>query len=388
MLGLRPLLTAFGGLLFFASSPMLIRKFHHVEASTVRSKQAPFSKASSEGEKRRCQHHLVVHIGPHKTGSSAVQTFLVKKRKFLRKSFGISTGTFAGAKSPSLLRYALREVTLDSKHSIKVQKRRKHEAESILRDINSRLGKQDIVLSSEAFSQWSSGHWDRLKSRLADSGRCMRLVMVHRRESDQMVSQFTQWEKFHKSPASFGYFLLQHSKHFTPDYQVMMWNRAVAAAPAGVVGVSYEYLKESHYSFAAFLICNATLRREGPSWKLCVASITREERTFSAVQNVSPLLVVMDVVRLAQGLQHQNGCKTQTFRELQKRKAVPRVAKQMPMVCGNFDAQFKHGEDAWFNLSSAARPRVRSQSDATCLLDESSLNKTHWELIRTLACEA
>eukprot|EP00438_Fugacium_kawagutii_P035845 Skav200297 [mRNA] locus=scaffold2127:635085:635312:- [translate_table: standard] len=54
----------------------------------------------------------------------------------------------------------------------------------------------------------------------------------------------------------------------------------------------------------------------------------------------------------------------------------------MPTACGNLDAQFRRGEDAWFNKSAAARPNAASRF--TCLVDESSLTKFHWELIREL----
>eukprot|EP00438_Fugacium_kawagutii_P026045 Skav215417 [mRNA] locus=scaffold356:440717:448767:- [translate_table: standard] len=379
MLGLR--LAACGlvtsGLTFFSlvpCSPKLQWKIHHVQARAVtRTQQAavtslPALAKASKGQKRKCKHHLVMHIGPHKTGSSAVQTFLLEKRSFLAESFGIFTGTFLYPKDPNKLGSALREVRSNSMMSIKVQKRLKSIAEKILQDVNSRLGKQDIVLSSETLSLWD-WQWETLKSRLADSGRCMRLVMVHRRESDQMVSQFAQWEKYSAVPVSFGSFLLydgpeglqfnSNSEYFTPDYQVRMWKRASAAA--GAVGVSYEYLKESNFSFAAFLICNATLGREGPSWKKCVASIMREESTFDSRTNVSPLPIVLDLVRLAQGFQLQNGCTTTNINKTSEE--VKQVAEQMPTACGTFDAQFKRGEDAWFNLSFAARPRIRAQNE-------------------------
>eukprot|EP00438_Fugacium_kawagutii_P014646 Skav218863 [mRNA] locus=scaffold2417:125648:126784:+ [translate_table: standard] len=329
------------------------------------------AKTSSEGEKKSCKHHFVVHIGPPKSGSTAVQEFLFQKGAWLQESFGIFTGNLKLAKAP----FAIIRVVQGNKDKGVV-----HRAEKILEDVNSRLGKQDVVLSSEHFVRFQSSHWEKFKARLADSGRCMRMVMVHRRESDRTFSQWNQRNKMKKFPDSFGLSYLRYSdSKFNPDYNIRLWHSLSSAAPAGVVGVSYEYLKESNYSFAAFLICNATLHREGTSWKQCVASIAREEDSFRSVTNVSPPPAAIDVVRLAYSLQSQGGRRCSS--RLKISSSVKQVALQMPTTCGNIDAQYKHVEDEWFKKSSALRP-VRTPSKDTCFVDESRLNRSHWKLIK------
>eukprot|EP00438_Fugacium_kawagutii_P010010 Skav223137 [mRNA] locus=scaffold470:155804:156346:+ [translate_table: standard] len=158
-----------------------------------------------------------------------------------------------------------------------------------------------------------------------------------------------------------------------------MWDTISAAAPAGAVGVSYEFLKENNRSFAGFLICNATLRLEGASWKERVASITQEERSIDSWRNVSPLHTALDVVRLANSLRHQGGlnCTIDPWSQ-----NVEEVAMQMPVVCGTFDAFFERGEDAWFRKTSAARPVTPSTK--SCFVNEPKLTNVHWKLIRNI----
>lgn len=324
-------------------------------------------------EQKQCHYNLVVHIGPPKTGTTAVQAFLQAKKSWLEESFGIfSAGMSRDPKDPyQLPLFLLKKPNANS--SI---------ANEILQEINARLGKQDIILSSEAFTMLAPEHWENFKSRLTDSGRCLRLVMVHRRESDQLFSQWNQLNRAKHPPLMFGHFFLRVSEKFSTDYSPRLWKTASAAANAGVVGVSYEYLEETHCSFAVFLICNATLGREGISWRQCAEAIKSQIHGQEELQNTSPPAAALDVLRLAYGLHRQvyddHSC---LFNLNVRDAAIARVAQQMPTICGTFDAQFQLGEDEWFKQSGAARPT--SKSKTTCLVDESKLTTSHWKLIKT-----
>lgn len=131
-----------------ACSPKVRREIHHVRARTVNSAsiQAPaetssegkkksskqaFAKTSSEGKKNSCKYHFVVHIGPPKSGSTAVQEFLFHRGAWIEESFGIFTGNLKLAKAP----FAIIRVVQGNKEEGVVGR-----AEKILEDINSRLG--------------------------------------------------------------------------------------------------------------------------------------------------------------------------------------------------------------------------------------------------------
>ena len=106
---------------------------------------------------------------------------------------------------------------------------------------------------------------------------------------------------FRGIPQSFATYL---SKVFdaTPDKigetdkQLKLLDILEAHFPENVVAASYDYLKETNCSVAAYLICNASLRMTGQLWKECRDSINARS---TAVRNLSPPHAAIDVVVLA-----------------------------------------------------------------------------------------
>lgn len=310
-----------------------------------------------------------MHIG---TGAMAVESFLHTEKAWIERSFGIFVAGMPRNKPESA-----GKILLDPKSAT---------AKKILEEINSRLGKQDIILSSDDFLYWEPEHWKMFKSHLADSGLCLRLLMVHRRGSDHMFSQWYEENRIRTSPQSFGIWFLKNSPRFSTDYQLKIWNTASAASGAGALGVSYEYLDQQRGGLAAFLICNATLR-EGASWRQCAESIESQMKGHTEhVSTSSP--AVLDVYRLAYGIHRQvsgDDDETCTFDQTAEANGATlvKVAQQVPLRCGTFDEQFQLEEDEWFKQTGAKRPAKRSKT-TTCLVEEAKLKTQDWNLIKQI----
>ena len=135
---------------------------------------------------------LMVHVGPQKTGTTAIQDFLDQNADWLRTQ-GLSVG-FHGfphanclhhCQATALYLHCKRQVDMASQGVVKQQ----NDTFSFLQ---SKLNSSKlVVLSSEAFTKFDHGTWRCFKAQVgADT--CLSAVVFHRNAADWVASQWSQ----------------------------------------------------------------------------------------------------------------------------------------------------------------------------------------------------
>ena len=148
------------------------------------------------------------------------------------------------------------------------------EISQLVDEINLRLGKQHIALSSEQFSLFRPQDWAEFKLLWKDSGRCMLTFVLHRRTSARLVSVWKEIYKFRPDPVPIGQFLLSmipqlHNldENGHSDEQLKILYNAMLASNQGVVAAQYEYWQKTNVSFVAFLMqCDPGRLPHGRAW--------------------------------------------------------------------------------------------------------------------------
>lgn len=148
---------------------------------------------------------------------------------------------------------------------------------------------------------------------------------------------------------------------------------------------------------ATFVICNASLRMTGQSWKECRESV---DSRSTATRNLSPPRAAIDVVVLARtayemkrALRQNSEAPCKPWPAVNKRThhvpkgtlissspAVLAAAKQLPLRCENMDAAFRKATNEWFARTKAKRPR-KAPSKPMCRVDVDNLDAEHWRVI-------
>ena len=316
---------------------------------------------------------LIIHVGPPKTGTTALQNFLGTQASWLQEEFGVTVG-FQGADKEACVIIANTILTKYGKRSDPVTETTRKHMEAAVNFTNSKLQEAPlVVISSEGFSLFGVDEWKYLFSLLSAKNTCVSAVVAHRRTTSWIASWWVERSKRNSNPVSWASFLEDYAGGRIPDDRgdtdphLQLLNVLHTVFLGAVDGVSYEYLREANSSMAAFVVCNATLRRTGQSWTECRDAVNN--RSAKAVFNKSPLYAAVDVTRLArafyQARQTLNSCSTAwpSFRWGGNRALIPimpmvsRVAEQLPLTCGTFDGLFLQGTDEWFVRTGALRPK-------------------------------
>ncbi|OLQ04648.1 hypothetical protein AK812_SmicGene12254 [Symbiodinium microadriaticum] len=347
---------------------------------------------------------LILHVGPGKTGTSALQDFLVQKATWLEEEWGIGVG-FRQSKAAA---YDLAIPLCEENRVEKDKCEPKQDAEKVTESvqyIKSKLQKRSlVVVSSEEFARptFTSTSWQCFKS-LVGSGACFSVVVVHRNAAAWMASVWAETSKLHSAPRSFESFTALFAGQRGADLQgdsdpqLQILNKLNEEFPGRVDAVSYDYLEEVDSSLSAFFICNATLRLTGEPWHRCKESVPSLKTV-----NKSPLHAAIDVVRLARiyytarraVLNGTGPCQPWPVVDLRKRgihsnpsgvliaynnPAVAELAKQLPQKCETLDGLFESETQTWFARTGAQRPR--SGSKPVCTVDITAMTPEHWQLL-------
>ena len=364
--------------------------------------QPPLKGGVARAARAACQGpRLIIHVGPPKTGTSALQNFLGTQAPWLQEEFGVTVG-FQRADKEACVIIANSILTKYGKRSDRVTETSSKRMEAAVNFTNSKLQEAPlVVISSEGFSLFGVDEWTYLFSLLKTSNTCVSAVVAHRGTTSWIASWWVEQSKRNSNPISWGSFLQDYAggripdDHGDTDPHLQLLNVLHAVFLGAVDGVSYEYLREANSSMAAFFVCNATLRRTGQSWTECRDAVNR--RSAKAVYNKSPMHAAVDVTRLArtfyQARQTLNRCSTAwpSFRWGGNRALIPlmpqvsRVAEQLPLTCGTFDGLFLRGTDEWFVRTGAIRPKSGFQN--VCTVDEAKLGPQHWQMIGALVPE-
>jgi len=352
---------------------------------------------------------LILHVGPPKTGTTAIQEFLVKNADWLQEQWGITVGFHS--KGKAVAEYIVHPLTYFCNGKTALLKSLRLSEEKVRQKLKDGLGflqsklnsSQLVLLSSEGFQTFDNKSWQCFKSEIrADT--CQVAVVFHRNSATWNAARWSQGSKHDSSPKRFSSFVADKmdspvDAHGDSDTQLQQLNRLRQFDR--VIPVSYDYLKEVNCSGAAFLICNASLALSGKKWLQCRNSVNGRS---SKLRNKSPPHAAIDVVRLARDFyemkqatrKNTSRCKPwpigrwsdgYLFRHpdmmTSTNAAVIQVAKQIPVKCEKFDGLFHSETEKWFSRTGAKRPS--SGSKDICTADVAAFEAKHWRLIGKIA---
>ena len=357
---------------------------------------------------------LVLHVGPHKTGTTSTQAFLIEHSEWLLNSFGIHVAAGhrlsrvgaimrqkLGAFVPNTLiaRQDARAhddgLKLESAANVRLVSEKHYIA--VTSEIARWCGENATVLmSSEDFSGLHGSAWFSLTQLCSD----ITLVMAHRDEAAWARSTWGFHENM-KKPRSFGAFLVDEGpRRWAQGTELLDELERVAGGASNVVGVSFELLVQENTSMPSFLVCNATLRFSGQPYSDC----QRAFRNFK-VLNENPSLnnqeIILEVHRLARAAwllkapcsaMHSSSAPEEMPRIDEKLAAS--IGAALPKTCATttgssaslLTAMARASGVEWYRRTGARQPRD-TPSKAICVVDEGAMTRDHWKLISGLLRE-
>ncbi|CAE7714750.1 unnamed protein product [Symbiodinium sp. CCMP2592] len=348
---------------------------------------------------------LVVHVGPQKTGTTAIQKFLIQNAGWLRDEFGLSLGFRGFAKATARfivepLLYTCNRGGGEQRDIVK-EARLKDGLSYVYSQLNS---SQLVVLSSEDFAFFDVKTWRCFMS-LFGASTCMSAVVFHRDAASWYAAVWAEQSKVRSIPLKFPAHLASslHSFHVDAhgdaDEHLRLLNNLSMFQT--VHAASYEFLKEAKCSGAAFLVCNASLGFRGSRWKQCKDSVNGRQKLW----NESPPFAAIDVVRLARDfheIKQAMGKNTSLCTAWNDEKfnrsvvaahpdklltsvnpAIIQAAKNIPAKCARLDALFHSENEKWFSRTGAEKPT--SVSRDICTADVAAFGPRHWQTIRKIS---
>ena len=140
----------------------------------------------------RCKFPLVVHVGPHKTGTTSFQTFLWKHAQWLQKEHGIFV---AANKSQKEAAYIASTISKQYGGTYNPKYANSTRMAELFQVIDSMPRNSPVILSSEEFCRWKTAEWNFFKSQPAIQKRCLSMVVTHRRVRSFQASIWNQRNK-------------------------------------------------------------------------------------------------------------------------------------------------------------------------------------------------
>lgn len=348
--------------------------------------------AVSLAERNTTAGHLVVHMGPHKTGTSTLQNFLITEQKFISETLRVHVGAEGGAKHGAIIANTM-EKQANSAGEFNPQYVNPLECERLLEQIRGwLLAGGTVVLSAERFDSVSV----EVLLRLAGLGASeTTFVHVHRATANWLRSGWMQGVKNSRNPTSFLQYLVQP---LSLEYQGSLFDRLDEAQRrsgerVNVVGIAYEGT-----NMVSFVLCEAALRLAGDSLSECRAQLASRPQV-NMLKNISPPPANVDVVRLARHAAVLLKCNLPIVTA--SSKLVFEVAEQLPLTCSDTRraseagtptpkcaetalVEFQRASDrSWYERTGVTPPEV-DVCPEVCLVDETRLTDAHWKTIREL----
>jgi hypothetical protein len=378
---------------------------------------------------------LVVHIGPHKTGTTSLQYFLQTHAAAIETMFGIGiprlvnhAGKFEAYSARGVKAFAHLHSTvyldtcggeggrvLSAAEKNLQPMYRPEVAQELVSVINRNDGFNLKIISAEDFVQMCSAGWTKLQSLLPDWD--FQFLAFYRPPGQRIVSA---WKEIHAGSAMPSTFLqvmdewaevggahpttpqrrYDHvglKKHGFGDYggQTDVALAAIREALPGAVvdGATLAALKEENSTVASFTVCKYTFFGRSHSreeWRAC----RRWVRATSAKDpnmNVGIKDVYFDAARLGYVLNSADGQSTSgrlSTRELLARDAFPAL-RAFPTTCADIGHMFSPewmGQPLFFNLTGAVRAKADVDPEVRlCRLESRSLTAAHLHAIRSWA---
>lgn len=361
--------------------------------------------------------HLILHVGPHKTGSSHVQNFIHTNAPWIQKTLGIHVeqGFEPVTRTLAMEDYASKGVPFVLHDEFpggatqNVQKVGREKTKALLHSLKTNLSNGGTFLvSAEGFDAVSPAVLEQLASMASRTS----FVAVHRFFANVLRSNWEQMCKFTMTnPKAFSAHLVQPALTHQGDAAGKLLDRLHEAASSReqdrVVAVSFDYLAdEGEFGLPVFLLCNVSLVT-ATTWVECKDLVMAKYAEGHHAKYESPPPAVFDVIRLARHAATLLGCSSldlpnrwyqrhKTPDQKQRLKLVYSLAANLPSTCDGIheDVGRKTTESLLDSLSAEASKTWAQRTGALlpahppvspiCLVEETKLNVTHWKEISTL----
>ena len=330
---------------------------------------------------------LVVHVGAHKTGTSAFQAFLERDCAWLRDEFRIFAPVCGKFPTPKVWKV---RTEADSR-----------KLEKSLEETTAHLRSgRTVLISSEAFGL--EGGLAPLRDVLGSPDWSVVVTLAHRSSDAWARSIWLQISTMQLSTDAFGATGLLRSFGEFVASEALAGPRSAfegyenvlpfVRATDDVLVFSYDRLREDGVSIAAFLVCNASLRAAGAEWAACRRRVDERDRAHARV--VSPSPAALDVVRLARQSYKLRCLRNATTSLSIDDARVRALAPTLPTLCDDGAAApgahtvlgviAREADTAWLAARGALAPKARA-SAVVCLVDDERLTAAQLEAIAALA---
>ena len=361
--------------------------------------------------------HLILHVGPHKTGTSHVQSFINTNAPWIRKTLGIhvAQGLETVGQTLAMKDYASKGVPFALHDHFpggatqKIPKVGTERASALLDALKTDLSNGGTFLvSAEVFDAVSPAVLEQLASLASRTS----FVAVHRFSANVLRSNWEQMcKKTLTNPKAFSAHLVQPALTHQGDAAGKLLDRLHEAASSReqdrVVAVSFDHLAdEGDFGLPVFLLCNVSLVT-ATTWVECKDLVMAKYAEAHYFKFESPPPAMFDVIRLARHAATLLGCssldlpdrwyqKKKTPDQIQRLKLAHSLAANLPSTCDGIhqDVGRKTTESLLDSLSAEASKTWAQRTGALlpahhpvspiCLVEETKLNVTHWKEISAL----
>mmetsp|Transcript_50397 Transcript_50397/g.114393 ORF Transcript_50397/g.114393 Transcript_50397/m.114393 type:complete len:402 (+) Transcript_50397:167-1372(+) len=328
---------------------------------------------------------LIVHVGPHKTGTTSVQHVLFRNKYLIFDKLHVRVGASQRPQEGTFVAATIENRTHPETRKDYINKYvDENRVNFVLRKIRGWLDAgETVVISSETFDQVST------ETLVTVAGWCNSTTFVHAHRAivDEMHSIWSQIGKSRSNPRSFEDFLVRETDGINfLDYMDRLEEVQQRFDP-GVVEIRGTAYEGAH--MIEFVLCDVALSHLESSQRAACKAFVQDFEVLHS--NRSPSGAAIDVVRLSRNAALVLGCEAPTINALSPE--VAEVAKKLPLVSftGDCTSHLDYLQAA-YDRAFFARTGIAPPERAPCLnhmdfVNESALTSQHWSLIQGLLVE-
>ncbi|CAE7572516.1 unnamed protein product [Symbiodinium sp. CCMP2456] len=267
-----------------------------------------------------------------KTGTTAIQKFLIGNAGWLWEEFGLSVGFRGFAKATARfivepLLYTCNRGGGEQRDTVK-EERLKDGLTYLYSQLNSsRL----VVLSSEDFAFFDGKAWRCFMS-LFGASTCMSAVVFHREAASWYAAVWAEQSKVRSKDSVNG--------------RQKLWNKSPPFAAIDVVRLARDF--------------HEIRQAMNKNTSLCTAWNDSKFNRSVVAAHPEKLLSSMN-------------------------PAMIQAAKNIPVKCARLDALFHSENEKWFSRTGAEKPRSASRD--ICSADVAAFKPRHWQMIRKISLD-